>query len=132
MRELLDTEQQLNSHEQALDEIYQRLMRGEKIVSYSVISTAPTLVLRAPQAGVPDVYEKGVQEKMDTYKAKTSRQKYAKSDNYTKFKQAIYVSQYIDSTPPYSSGYPFYRKCTIPTPRCRCSSILYLEVYRNF
>lgn len=28
---------------------------------------------------------------MDAYKGKTSRQKYAKSDNYLKFKQAIYV-----------------------------------------
>ena len=106
MRELLDTEQQLNSHEHALDEIYQRLMRGEKIVSCSVISSAPTSVLRAPQAGVPEVYEKGVQEKMDTYRAKTSRQKYAKSDNYTKFKQAIYVSQYLDSVSLCSSRYP--------------------------
>ena len=49
-------------------------------------------MLSCYQAGVIDVYDKGVQEKMDVYKTKTSRQKYAKSDNYSKFKQAIYVS----------------------------------------
>ena len=32
MRELLDTEQELVMHEQALDDIYQKLSRGEKIV----------------------------------------------------------------------------------------------------
>ena len=44
------------------------------------------------QAGVTDVYEKDVEEKVSEYKSKTSRQKYAKSDPYQKFKQAIYVS----------------------------------------
>ena len=33
MRELLDTEHHLNAHEQALDEIHQKLHRGEEIVS---------------------------------------------------------------------------------------------------
>ncbi len=33
MRELLDTEQELNSHEQALDDIYNRISRGDEIVS---------------------------------------------------------------------------------------------------
>ncbi|TBU43587.1 hypothetical protein BD309DRAFT_864000 [Dichomitus squalens] len=82
MRELLDTEQHLNAHEQALDEIHQRLMRGDKI------------------AGVAEAYEKGVQEKVRTYKAKTSRQKYAKSDNYTKFKQAVYEVHNPDTAMP--------------------------------
>ncbi|KAI1789617.1 zinc-finger of the MIZ type in Nse subunit-domain-containing protein [Ganoderma leucocontextum] len=82
MRELLDTEQHLNAHEQALDEIHQKLHRGEEI------------------AGVIDVYEKGVQEKMDTYKTKTPRQKYAKSDNYSKFKQTIYEVHHPDTAMP--------------------------------
>ena len=38
------------------------------------------------------MYEKDVEEKVSEYKSKTSRQKYAKSDPYQKFKQAIYVS----------------------------------------
>lgn len=82
MRELLDTEQHLNAHEQTLDEIHQKLHKGEEI------------------AGVIDVYEQGVQEKMDVYKTKTSRQKYAKSDNYSKFKQAIYEVHHPDTAMP--------------------------------
>ncbi len=38
------------------------------------------------------MYEKGVQEMLENYKHRTARQKYAKSDNYQKFKQAIHVS----------------------------------------
>lgn len=44
------------------------------------------------QEGVSDMYGKGVQEMLEEYKHKTARQKYAKSDHYQKFKQAIHVS----------------------------------------
>ena len=50
------------------------------------------MLRRLPQVGVTDLYEQLVDDKMKAYKAKTSRQKYAKSDHYQKFKQAIYVS----------------------------------------
>ena len=33
MRDLLDTEQELNLHEHALDDIYNRISRGEEVVS---------------------------------------------------------------------------------------------------
>ncbi|RDX53325.1 hypothetical protein OH76DRAFT_1399223 [Lentinus brumalis] len=82
MRELLDTEQELNSHEQALDDIYNRISRGDEIV------------------GVTDVYEKLVKEKLNAYNSKTSRQKYAKSDPYQKFKQAIYEVHHPDTAMP--------------------------------
>ncbi|KAI0761939.1 hypothetical protein BD413DRAFT_720575 [Trametes elegans] len=82
MRELLDTEFELTAHETVLDELYQKLARNENI------------------EGVVDAYERGVQGKQDQYKAKTSRQKYAKSDHYQKFKQAVYEVQHPDKAMP--------------------------------
>ncbi|KAI8978662.1 zinc-finger of the MIZ type in Nse subunit-domain-containing protein [Trametes punicea] len=47
-----------------------------------------------------NVYEAGVQEQLEAYKHKTARQKYAKSDHYQKFKQAIYEVQHPDVAMP--------------------------------
>ena len=38
-----------------------------------------------------DVYEKGLKEQIAGYKRQTTRQKYAKSEHYREFKQAVYV-----------------------------------------
>ena len=43
------------------------------------------------------MYEKSFKERMDQYKSKTSRQKYAKSEPYAKFKQAIHVGVTLGS-----------------------------------
>ena len=45
---------------------------------------------------VKEVYDKTLQDKMNEYNSKTARQKYAKSDSYQKFKQAIYVCKRSD------------------------------------
>ncbi|RPD62427.1 hypothetical protein L226DRAFT_611006 [Lentinus tigrinus ALCF2SS1-7] len=82
MRDLLDTEQELSSHEQALDDLYNRISKGEEIV------------------GITDAYEKLVKDKMNAYNARTSRQKYAKSDHYQQFKQAIYEVHHPDTAMP--------------------------------
>ncbi|CDO71464.1 hypothetical protein BN946_scf184909.g58 [Trametes cinnabarina] len=82
MRELLDTEYELTAHEKSLDGLYQKLARNETI------------------EGVTDAYHRGVQEQMETYQHKTSRQKYAKSEHYQKFKQAVYEVQHPDIAMP--------------------------------
>ena len=38
-----------------------------------------------------DVYDKGLKEQIAGYKKQTTRQKYAKSEHYREFKQAVYV-----------------------------------------
>ncbi|KAI0648053.1 hypothetical protein C8Q79DRAFT_1109892 [Trametes meyenii] len=82
MRELLDTEYELTAHEKALDDLQQKVARGEEI------------------EGVIGAYQQGVQMRLDEYKTKTTRQKYAKNDYYQKFKQAIYEVQHPDVAMP--------------------------------
>ncbi|KAI0632124.1 hypothetical protein C8Q77DRAFT_902243 [Trametes polyzona] len=82
MLELLDAEYEFTAHEKALDDIHQRLARNEKI------------------EGVAHVYGHKVQELLETYKHRTTRQKYAKNDQYQKFKQAIYEVQHPDVAMP--------------------------------
>lgn len=95
MRELLDTGFELTAHEKVLENVYQKLVQNEKIVSFNAHArVVETLVadFYLTQEGITSMYEKGVQDMLEEYKHNTSRQKYAKSDQYQKFKQAIYVS----------------------------------------
>ncbi|KAI0335903.1 hypothetical protein GY45DRAFT_1267375 [Cubamyces sp. BRFM 1775] len=82
MRDLLDTEYELTAHEKTLDGLFQQVSRNENI------------------EGLLEVYENGVQEHLGAYQQKTARQKYAKSDHYQKFKQAIYEVQHPDEAMP--------------------------------
>ncbi|KAH9854682.1 hypothetical protein C2E23DRAFT_867274 [Lenzites betulinus] len=82
MRELLDTEFELTAHEKVLEDVHQKLVKNEKI------------------EGITDVYQKGVEEMLEAYKHNTARQKYAKSDQYQKFHQAIYEVQHPDAAMP--------------------------------
>ncbi|KIP08108.1 hypothetical protein PHLGIDRAFT_127242 [Phlebiopsis gigantea 11061_1 CR5-6] len=82
MRSLVDTENELRMHEQTLDDLYQQVTRGEPV---------PEVILR---------YEEGVQKKKLDYQAKTSRQKYAKHEEYSNFRQAIYEVQHPEEAMP--------------------------------
>ncbi|KAI0372159.1 hypothetical protein BV20DRAFT_991662 [Pilatotrama ljubarskyi] len=82
MRDLLDTEHELVTHEAVLEGLHQKLARNEKI------------------EGVTDKYEQGVREHLDQYRHKTARQKYAKNDHYQKFKQTVYEVQHPDTAMP--------------------------------
>ncbi|KAH9950583.1 zinc-finger of the MIZ type in Nse subunit-domain-containing protein [Amylocystis lapponica] len=82
MRELLDTDNELQVHENALNEINQKIAQKEEIND------------------VVDRYQKEVQCKLDAYSKKTTRQKYAKSDDYVTFKQAIFEVQNPDTAMP--------------------------------
>lgn len=75
MRELLDIDQEMLSHEETLKELHQKLMLGERV------------------EGVMDRYENAVNEKMDQYRSKTSRQKYGSSEVYTQFRECIFEVQ---------------------------------------
>ncbi|EGN92140.1 hypothetical protein SERLA73DRAFT_99710 [Serpula lacrymans var. lacrymans S7.3] len=89
MRDLLDIEQEMISHEETLDGIYQRLSQGEAI------------------EGVLDMYEKGVKTQLNDFRKKTSRQKYSKNERYTKFKQGVYEVQHPgEAIPPINEFIP--------------------------
>ena len=90
MRELVDIDTEIRSHEQTLKDLHQQIVAGEEIVSdphaFSIRRHA-----QPPQSDVLERYQVQVQEKLEAHNKKTSRQKYAKSDAYAAFRQSIYV-----------------------------------------
>lgn len=89
MRQLVDTEKELCAHEDTLGELYQQIMRGDAVME--IISR----------------YETAVQNKIEDHKTKTSRQKYAKHDEYVSFRQAIYEVQHPgEAMPPVADLIP--------------------------
>ncbi|KAI0260215.1 hypothetical protein BC834DRAFT_556285 [Gloeopeniophorella convolvens] len=72
MKDIIDIDVEILSHERTLKDLHQKVISGEKI------------------SDVLERYEKQVDEKLDTYRNKTSRQKYAKSEAYAAFKQSVY------------------------------------------
>ncbi|KAG6336055.1 hypothetical protein ID866_3028 [Astraeus odoratus] len=75
MRDLLDIDKEMISHEQTLKELHQKLLLEERVED------------------VMNKYEKAVKEDMDQYRSRTSRQKYGSSEVYTQFKQGIFEVQ---------------------------------------
>ncbi|KAH8104567.1 zinc-finger of the MIZ type in Nse subunit-domain-containing protein [Cristinia sonorae] len=82
MRRLLDTGKEMISHEEVLQEMTQEA--GQK-------KSFPDIV---------DRYESGVEEMVAKYKTTTSRQKYAKDEDYRKFRQSIWEVQHPDEPMP--------------------------------
>ncbi|KIL67837.1 hypothetical protein M378DRAFT_122007 [Amanita muscaria Koide BX008] len=82
MRELIDISSEMNAHEQSLDEIYQKIAQGEQI------------------SDAVDRYQGMVQGKAREYTQKTSRQKYAKNEQYARFKENIYEVLHPDQAMP--------------------------------
>ncbi|KAF9468565.1 hypothetical protein BDZ94DRAFT_1208718 [Collybia nuda] len=82
MKDLLDVSAQMKAHEQALDDIYQQVAQGVEITD----------------AGKR--YSTGAKSKMETYVTKTTRQKYAKVDEYRLFKEGIHEVQFPDKPLP--------------------------------
>ncbi|THH07185.1 hypothetical protein EW146_g9393, partial [Bondarzewia mesenterica] len=82
MREIVDIDVEILAHEETLGGLHQQIHRGEQI------------------SDVLERYEKGVQEKQDAYGTKTSRQKYARNQQYADFRQAIYEVQHPDEAMP--------------------------------
>jgi len=48
-------------------------------------------MLQLHQSNVLELYQEQAQEMLDNYNNRTTRQKYAKSEAYVAFRQAIYV-----------------------------------------
>ncbi|KIK86881.1 hypothetical protein PAXRUDRAFT_152549 [Paxillus rubicundulus Ve08.2h10] len=82
MKELLDIDQEMVSHEQTLITLHQTLMRGDHVDN------------------VMDTYEGEVKRRMNEYCMKTTRQKYASVDGYVQFKQGIFEVQNPDTAIP--------------------------------
>lgn len=117
MRDLLDTEYELTAHEKTLDGLFQQVSRNENIVRL-VSQLSDCSLLTSRQEGVIEMYENGVQQRLEAYKQKTARQKYAKSDQYHKFKQAIYVSRTLITIPIFLKFCLACRRCNIQTRLC--------------
>ncbi|GJE98304.1 E3 SUMO-protein ligase NSE2 domain-containing protein [Phanerochaete sordida] len=89
MRKLIDTENDIRAHEDTLKDLHQQIERGDAV------------------AEILSRYEGGVQQRTDDYQSKTSRQKYAKHENYASFRQAVYEVQHPDEPmPPVSDFIP--------------------------
>ncbi|KAI9449293.1 hypothetical protein HD554DRAFT_2208232 [Boletus coccyginus] len=89
MKELLDIDQEMRSHEDTLNNLYQGLMRGEVVEN------------------VLDKYDNEVAQRVHGYKTKTTRQKYASNGVYVEFKQGIYEVQHPgEAIPPINDLVP--------------------------
>ncbi|OCB84941.1 hypothetical protein A7U60_g7895 [Sanghuangporus baumii] len=86
MRELLDVQAELSAHADTLAGITNDVIRGEEIDN----------VLKR--------YTIGVDDRLESWQIKTTRQKYGKDEDYKKFKSSIYEVQHPDQgMPPLTS-----------------------------
>jgi len=90
MREFLDVDAEMEAHAQALDDMYQRLVRKE-----DVVSSLPSLHRPSGQQKFQDKpvqrYGNGLEERKNAYAGKTTRQKYARDERYKSFRAGVWV-----------------------------------------
>ncbi|KAF5382432.1 hypothetical protein D9615_002959 [Tricholomella constricta] len=82
MKDLIDIGVEMQAHEKVLDELAQRIGQGEEVDD------------------AVDRYSDGVRKEKEVYAKKTTRQKYAKSEEYAAFKNGIYEVQHPDKGMP--------------------------------
>jgi len=82
MRDIIDIDVEIRSHEQTLKDMHQQVVAGEEI------------------SNVLELYQAQAQETLDNYNNRTTRQKYAKSEAYVAFRQAIYEVQHPNEAMP--------------------------------
>ncbi|KAF8895410.1 hypothetical protein BD779DRAFT_1499346 [Infundibulicybe gibba] len=82
MKDLIDIEAEMEAHELCIDDIHQKVAQGEEIDN------------------VVDRYQIGVEKGMKVYAKKTTRQKYAKNEQYAQFRANIYEVQHPDQAMP--------------------------------
>ncbi|KAJ7095970.1 hypothetical protein B0H15DRAFT_946513 [Mycena belliarum] len=87
MKSLLDTQALMTGHSTVLSDIIQRVARGDDLTKAS------------------DEYTRLVDAMNAEYKSKTTRQRYAKSDQYITFKEAIYEVDHPGSAMPPITDY---------------------------
>ncbi|KAK0464677.1 zinc-finger of the MIZ type in Nse subunit-domain-containing protein [Desarmillaria tabescens] len=78
----IDIEAEMQFHSGALDDIHEKLSKGETICD-----------------AIPR-YNTGVLKRSQEYSAKTTRQKYAKNERYKTFKQAVYEVDHLNEPMP--------------------------------
>ncbi|KAI9435379.1 hypothetical protein F5148DRAFT_1266636 [Russula earlei] len=103
MRDLIDIDVEIRSHEHILRDLHPtacRWRRDRELFFAPVSLTCPPDVLCELQVNVLDTYQTQTQEKLDEYKKRTSRQKYAKSEAYAAFRQSIYEVQHPNEAMP--------------------------------
>ena len=96
IKDLIDIGVEMKSHEDSIDDIYQKLGQGDSIVRLTRSNGCHHfLTFRwSIEVNAIDRYDKGVKSRMEDYAKKTTRQKYAKSEVYAKFKYGIFVRVY--------------------------------------
>ncbi|KAH9989702.1 hypothetical protein BJV74DRAFT_837981 [Russula compacta] len=82
VREIIDIDVEIRSHEQTLKDLHQQVVAGDEINN------------------VLELYQTRTQDKLDDYDKRTTRQKYAKSDAYATFRQSIYEVQHPNEAMP--------------------------------
>ncbi|TFK40601.1 hypothetical protein BDQ12DRAFT_770143 [Crucibulum laeve] len=88
-RDIIDIGAEMKSHARVLEGLQQKILQGDEVT----------------KAG--DVYISGVKESKKEYAKKTTRQKYAKDENYKDFKSAIYEVQHpATAMPPITDFIP--------------------------
>ncbi|KAL1748044.1 hypothetical protein HDZ31DRAFT_71895 [Schizophyllum fasciatum] len=89
MRELIDVAADMNAHEKSLEKLHDKLRHGEEITD------------------LREQYRADVVERTNAYKAKTSRQKYAKVKEYASFREQVFQVEHPDEPmPPVSEFIP--------------------------
>ena len=99
MREAIDISAKFQNHSKVLDDIYQKVSRGEEIVSASGIENTDMLN-QTTQSDAMDRYFSGVKSENREYQKKTSRQKYAKVQEYIDFRTGIWDATHPDTPMP--------------------------------
>ncbi|KII86942.1 hypothetical protein PLICRDRAFT_43627 [Plicaturopsis crispa FD-325 SS-3] len=82
MKDLIDVEAEMLAHEKTIEDLHQ------------------VIAQEIPVTDSVDRYEKGVKATLNAYRNKTTRQKYAKSEEYAQFKQRIWEVENPDKGMP--------------------------------
>ena len=93
MREFLDVATEMTAHSQTLDDLHMQIARGEKIVSSRLFPSA-SVSYPYKQNNIVVKYKDGLQDRLEEYAGKTTRQKYAKNPKYHEFRSSIWVCQH--------------------------------------
>lgn len=126
MKGLLDVQAVMTGHSKVLSDIIQNVARGQDIVRPYFCFAEPSNYVS--QSNANEQYLMLVDEMNAEYDSKTTRQKYAKNDQYVSFKEAIYVC-WVSSWHMAGALTLHPRKSTIPEARCLPSRISSLGVY---
>ncbi|KAF8516814.1 hypothetical protein BU17DRAFT_92414 [Hysterangium stoloniferum] len=82
MRQLIDAQQELKSHQECLNRLRQGILRGEVL------------------GDLEDVYNENVINTLEAYQSRTARQKYAKNKEYARYREQVWAANHEEAMPP--------------------------------